>query len=428
MSRSLIACITGNFFLRTASVGSGALVTVSLSSLDREAFTVPATFISLVAVAFFASELLGAPIFGSFSDKYGPKPFMILGSIFGGVAIIVLGIAVSLGALAGGLVAAALFVLPVRVFEGLSTAANVPSTLGYLSRETAHDQGLRGRVLSWYEIATIMGVAAGPVAATALFDLARPVSFGAMAVVYLFSLALFFSIRDTGAGKAEDHSLRMMFSVAKSRRLMRFVPGWLAINAVLGLWLTQGLFLLTRSDNPEQLLDGGFSATAAGVVFAGFGIIFALGVVAWGFSFGRLATTTIMLFALGGLYVQIGVLAIVNAQSAAAMPAIIALVAVAALGSGVGAGFTPAALAYLSEVAEERGQNRGVIMGLYSVFFALGQGLGAALGGLAIDLAGANGFLILTLILIVIATVTVVMLRRWSNAQVAGTPVAEGAE
>ena len=42
----------------------------------------------------------------------------------------------------------------------------------------------------------------------------------------------------------------------------------------------------------------------------------------------------------------------------------------------IASGFPPAALAYLSKIAEEHAEQRGTIMGLYSVLLGVGQ-LGA---------------------------------------------------
>ena len=74
------------------------------------------------------------------------------------------------------------------------------------------------------------------------------------------------------------------------------------------------------------------------------------------------------------------------------------------------AGFTPAALTHLADIAEEQGADRGAVMGLYSVFFGLGQVTGALLGGFAGDRMGADGLIIMTGILTTSAFFSVRML------------------
>ena len=55
------------------------------------------------------------------------------------------------------------------------------------------------------------------------------------------------------------------------------------------------------------------------------------------------------------------------------MPSQLALIVVAGIGLFVLAGATPAALGLLADISEEHPADRGAIMGLYSVFLAIGQ-------------------------------------------------------
>ena len=78
--------------LRCASYASGLLVLVSLGLRSRSETDLTAGIASLVAVTFYASELIGAPLFGAWSDRIGRKPFMILGPVFGGIAAQLMGV------------------------------------------------------------------------------------------------------------------------------------------------------------------------------------------------------------------------------------------------------------------------------------------------------------------------------------------------
>jgi predicted MFS family arabinose efflux permease len=51
-------------------------------------------------------------------------------------------------------------------------------------------------------------------------------------------------------------------------------------------------------------------------------------------------------------------------------------------------------------------------MGLYSVFLAIGQIIGALIGGIAADARGIDGMLIATVILLLVALVPLAQLRR----------------
>ena len=57
------------------------------------------------------------------------------------------------------------------------------------------------------------------------------------------------------------------------------------------------------------------------------------------------------------------------------------------------AGATPAALGLLADISERFPADRGAIMGLYSVFLAIGQIAGSLIGGFAADWRGIDGML-----------------------------------
>ena len=76
------------------------------------------------------------------------------------------------------------------------------------------------------------------------------------------------------------------------------------------------------------------------------------------------------------------------------------------------AGATPAALGLLADISERFPNDRGAIMGLYSVFLAIGQIIGAIIGGFAAEARGIDGMLIATAVLLVVALLPLARLRR----------------
>jgi predicted MFS family arabinose efflux permease len=86
---------------------------------------------------------------------------------------------------------------------------------------------------------------------------------------------------------------------------------------------------------------------------------------------------------------------------------------VAGLGVGlfVLSGATPAALGLLADVSEAFPDDRGAIMGLYSVFLAVGQIAGSLAGGAAADAKGLDGIFTTTVVLLVVALVPLMHLR-----------------
>src|SRR5512140_2611842 len=95
-----------------------------------------------------------------------------------------------------------------RLLEGLSTASNAPSTRSYIAESTAHSPKLRTRIVGFYEVATIGGIAVGfslggwlwrhfgAPAVVAGIPLTSP-AFALNALVYLASLVvLWFGIHE----------------------------------------------------------------------------------------------------------------------------------------------------------------------------------------------------------------------------------------
>ena len=74
--------------------------------------------------------------------------------------------------------------------------------------------------------------------------------------------------------------------------------------------------------------------------------------------------------------------------------------------------FAPAALSYLADISEGVAKDRGLLMGLYSVFLGLGQLLGGGLGGIFAQIWGFNGLIYLTALLAFVALISLLMLLR----------------
>ena len=83
------------------------------------------------------------------------------------------------------------------------------------------------------------------------------------------------------------------------------------------------------------------------------------------------------------------------------VPLLLAVVAIGGL--FVLAGATPAAIGLLADVTEAYPDDRGAIMGLYSVFLGMGQILGAIVGGIAAQRWGLDGIFGVALVMLGIA-------------------------
>ena len=407
---SLSLALSGTFVLRCASQAAGFLVAVSLGIKSRDELDLTAGIASLVFVFFYAAELIGAPLFGAWSDRIGRKPIMLLGPVFGAIAAQLLGLTMLIPVL-----------IVVRVLQGLSTASSAPATLGFLSAQTARSEKLRGRVMGFYEAATVVGLAVGAAVGGKLHDQFGQVAFTIVAVLYVAALVPFLFVRDRAWMPRVTNEHGNLLSRMLNRRIMRFAPAWLAANAVLGAWFSVGTFLAAGAPNRAQFLMRGFSAGEISTAFLVFGILFTVGAIAWGFVMpviGRQATLLIGVAGLG--FTSVALWALNHVPFDGTHTLVPFLVGLVMLGVFVESGFTPAALAYLAEIAEERAEDRGSVMGVYSVLLAVGQLLGSGLAAPFADRLGINGLIILTGLLCLVALFTVMLLghseRRFNRA------------
>jgi len=398
--RSLSFALAGTFVLRCASYAAGLIIPVSLGIRSRTDSEVTAVYASLIGVAFYSAELIGAPIFGALSDRYGRKLFMLLGPIFGGIAIQMLGITAIVP----------VFVL-VRVLEGLSTASSAPATLGYISAQTASSERLRSRIMGFYEAATVVGLAAGAAVGGRLYDAFGGVAFTLVAIVYVISLVLFLPVRSHRRLDAKSAGRTGLLQRLLNRRIMRFAPAWLAANAVLGAWLNAGPYLAASAPDPGQFLMQQRSPSEIGLATLTFGVLFTVGAVVWGFIMPVIGRQSTLLWGVAGLGFTSLMLWLLNGlgedpERGVVTPILLLVI----IGIFIESAFTPAALTYLAEIAEEQAADRGSVMGVYSVMLSVGQLAGTAVAGPFAAAWGFNGLIVLTGLLCLIALFTVLLL------------------
>lgn len=412
--RSLRAVLLGTFTLRFSTGLTGALLVYYLANLaNHGGDPVDAFEIGLLSAAFYVAELILAPVFGLLSDRIGHHRVMQLGPLFGLVAVIVTGITTNLWLLGG-----------TRVLEGASTAASVPSILGFIAMATAHDEALRGRTSARFEAATVAGLGAGIGAAGILWTIFGPVSFFLNGLIYLGSLAIYrFGVAapDAPAGPHHrpDYGWRRYAKLLTRSHIWLLAPTWIAINAALGLYTSQTLFQLTKEADPrfaDQALVGGIAPLAITGGLIVIGIVFFAGIRYWGNRFTDLRRTTIIAYGIGGGFALVIGALLVNHGQALGPVGMVAGALIVGFGIFVLAGATPAALGLLADISEAFPDDRGAVMGLYSVFLAIGQIAGSLIGGEAALHWAFDGILAATLVLMTIALVPLAHLRRFELA------------
>ncbi|MDP9467888.1 MAG: MFS transporter [Chloroflexota bacterium] len=420
MNRSIQAVLFGTFTLRFSTGLTGGLFAYYAAQLPAHGGPEMGAFLlGLMTATYFVAELILSPGFGILSDRLGAHRVMQWGPVFGAFAVILTAATTDL------------FLLGVtRFVEGAAAGASIPSILGYIAIATSRDVPLRGRTVARFEAATIAGLGVGIVAAGPLWEGFGRVAFLLNAVLYAGSFAIYrWGVAEVGT-HAPAHSpavkpvhsaeLRPGFDFARYRRVMSsprvwlLAPTWIALNGVIGTWTAQSIFQLVREPSPrfaDQLLMGGFAPTQISVGLGGALLVFFAGLFYWGGRFKRYRRTSIIVVGIAGGLLMVGSIFGLNHSDGFGL----ALQAPLALGMLAGlfvlAGATPAALGMLADISEAHPSDRGAIMGLYSVFLALGQITGSLLGGAAAEWQGIDGLLVASLGLLLLALLPVRGLR-----------------
>jgi MFS family permease len=409
VERSLVAVLFGTFTLRFSTGLTGAMLGLYLADLPAHGGpAVDATVVGLFAATFYVAELVLSPIFGILSDRLGHHRVMLYGPVFGGVAVVLTGLTTQLPILGA-----------TRLLEGASTAASVPSILGFIALATAGNELLRGKAAARFEGATLAGLGVGFIVAPKLFEAIGPNAFFLNALIYGVSFLIYrLGVKDPAgeqAAVAAQHvGIGRYVALVRSAHVLLLAPTWIAVNASIGLWFSQSLFQFSKANPkfPEQVLMRGFDANEITLAAVAIALVFGAGLLYWGNRFKSMRRTTIILYGILGGAVLVG--AGLGVNHSGGLPTIVPLAAALLAGGGlfVLAGATPAALGLLADISERFPGDRGAIMGLYSVFLAIGQITGSVIGGVAADWRGIDGMLVATFALLGVALVPLSRLRE----------------
>jgi len=404
------AVIWSQLFLRVASSAGLLVIGSYLVDLRDHGAGITSLLVGALTALVYVTELLVAPLAGAFSDAHGRKAFLLAGPALSALAVLLIPLG-SLGAALPPLTLVLVLVGAARLVEGLGSALSVPATLGLLAEGTDERPLQRGRLMSLFELATSGGLALGAVLGPILWQRLHLLAFAVLAALYLGASAVVSRVRESSCGRKTDGAanLRRSLSILTQRRLALFIPAWIAVNAIVGVWVTaQIAFVLTvRLHVPDQRFVGSLHGRpgALSAILGGYVLWFSLCVVVWAVALGRLPRLPTLLVTVFGSVVASGALIALNHGAAP-----VAFIPLVLLGVFLEAGFTPAALAYLADASRAFAHDRGLLMGLYSVILGVGQLIGNVLGGVFAQAAYFDGLASLTILLAVVAMGAVMLL------------------
>jgi MFS family permease len=414
LSSTAFALLFGTFLLRVNGGASSLMVGRFLAQLvPRHGHPITSIEVGLLSVAYFIVELALAPVMGGLSDRWGRRIFLTLGPLFGLIQVTLLFFTPIDNPFP--------YLLSLQVLAGISSAMQVPAVLGYLADYTSQEPGLRVRVMSFYELVTSSGLAVGVASAGFAWDHFGRASFLLLAAGYLAAACCMLAVpraRQIVERASPRRLAARYWRILRSPRLFLFIPAWVSIFALLGVWLSSQLtFLLSAHRRlPGQVLMGSLSGVGGGahlsMVLGAIVLYFGICLLFWAFFLNRVPRLLLMLFSIGGIYLACVALAGLNHVTSENHAVQLCWVLLLLVGIFAETSFAPAALAYLADLSEDAAKDRGLLMGLYSVFLGLGQLLGNGLGGVFAQQWGFDGLIYLTVLLAFIALSALLFLFR----------------
>jgi MFS family permease len=417
--RSIAPLLIGTFIYRTNSGATVVVLGLLLARtvvLHHAIHVVTSIQVGLLPVVYYIAEMALSPGFGALGDRWGRRPFMIAGPLLSFIQVSLFAFTPMSNPLP--------YLLVLQVLSGLSGAMITPSVLGYLADFTVRSRAYRMRIMSFYELVTSGGIAVGTVLGGLAWQHLERSAFIALGASYL--LVAFCMVLSPAISQLVEYgkfraTMTRYWRILRTPRLFIFIPAWICINAMVGIWLSSQLtfVLSTPSPNhPHQLLMGVFSGPYAGryisIVLGILALVFGLCLLFWAFFLGRLSRLRLMLNSIAGIYlacialVGINHLGFRNGLLFIWLPLLL-------LGIFAETGFAPAALAYLADISESAAKDRGLVMGLYSIFLGVGQILGNGLGGVFAHQFGFDGLIYLTALLGFVALISLLWLFSYER-------------
>ena len=321
--------------------------------------------VAILVVSFTAAQLLSAPLWGRFSDRYGRRPALLVGLSAAALAYVVFAFATSIWLL-----------LLSRIVQGAGGG-----TVGVIQAYVADavEPENRAKALGWLSAATNVGVAIGPALGSAALVMGRPGP--GLAAAALCLLNIFFAWRflresrdmtevsDKKPGTSRAMIARVISHAGEPAPKLIWIYA-IAMGAFSGLMAILALFLADRFGVNEDNIWIFFSYV--GVI----SVVTRAGILGWAvdrYGEARLSRVGLILLTVGLATIPFAVGYVTLALSVALIP--------------LGTAFTfPCVTSMLSRVIPSR--ERGMYMGVQQTFGGLARVIVPLWAGFAYDHLG----------------------------------------
>ena len=362
-------------------LGHGPLWT----ALDRIGLGGEGAIVSLMVIMFAAAQLISAPYWGRFSDKFGRRPALMIGMAGSAIAFIVFAFASSLELL-----------FLCRIVQGAG-GGTVGVIQAYVADATKPED--RSKALGWLSAATNMGVTIGPAIGSwsMNFGYSGPglvaagialvnMGFAWKYLVESNELAGVHASARPVARKSPEALRRVLSHPREAPSRLIWIYG-ITMGSFQGMTTVLALFLAFKFGVTEKTI-GYFFAYVGGLSFVTRAVF--LGKMVDWLGEARLSRLGMMLLAAG--------------LAGMAIAPNIPMLAIAVAFVPLGTAFTfPCVTGMLSQVVPHH--ERGLFMGVQQTFGGMGRVIGPIYAGFAYDHLG-HGVPFYTAALIVLATIS----------------------
>ncbi|MBI9044293.1 MAG: MFS transporter [Anaerolineaceae bacterium] len=355
---------TGILFFTMVVVMLGFGIVIPIMPFYIESLGAGGAEMGFLMAIFAIMQFLFSPIWGDLSDRYGRKPFLIIGTVGNGVALLLFGLSNQMWMLFAS-----------RALAGALSAASIPTAMAYISDTTSFEE--RGKGMGIIGAAFGVGMVIGPGLGGTMAGISLAAPFYLAAIVsVLAAFIIYFALPESlpkekravqDGKKIQGPQLKVLWQAIFSPIGILLIMAFLLSFGLTNFEGVFGLYALNRFDyGPQQV---GLILTVIGLISA----------IVQGMLTGpltkRFGDVTVIQTSLIGSAIGFGVMLLAFNYVTVLLTVGLFILSTALL--------RPSVTSLTSKRAIGR---QGVAMGLNNSFMSLGRIIGPIWAGLAFDI------------------------------------------